>query len=629
MSELNKSQLCRFCQRSTNLSHYCEDCESSCCSDCLLERTKEFRLCQSCGSKNIEKDDNDRLKCKDCGSTMIKIVEEQYKACPNCKSTNIVNVFEKKESLEREFLDQIKKIQGFAEPFIKLKNDLEKAREKIRKARDYPITCYHYPDMEGKMVTMFKLFNETVNLVLDKINIHLHHFTINRDYFFDIHSQPNSSLRIIGGILKNLIRSHNSIEEFINNNVKTIECELKKIEENLKVCAYVTEYFLKFEKDLKLSHQEKPVYAIAAKLDNGFNPSPVIRTTRGYLFITNLDIMFVQTHLFNKKKKNLLIKNPIKDLQNIKATQSKLVRRRKIYLEFIYAKYEFVVRKEAATSLIDCILLAQAFDETIKLNENAANKLKRMVLDLNNIVNFIEEAINSFYALKCHYNKALGTNMPLALTDNSSFNTIQTGGLFSNNQQIMNNSNPSFGSCSQNQQFSQTPIAENQFIINSQREPSYSNSRIIDIEDRNRGTLIRRIGRDQVPLSQAEYYPGFYNTKNTSNNEWFHKAGLNRGIDPKNAPFIDPTYDTYNKYHLSDYFVPNPRNEDVGKKMRELKKERYNLNKTLSKLEARIELGLMSEDEYFKIYNNIQKRIAFIDKKLDKLKEDIHEEIKS
>ncbi|MBN1800350.1 MAG: hypothetical protein JW891_02530 [Candidatus Lokiarchaeota archaeon] len=636
MSETINLQLCRFCEKTTKLTYYCETCGSSCCSDCLFEKQVEYYTCYNCKKEVQVEKKEDKLVCKECGKEQISVGIKYKKACPKCKSHTIINIYEKKEELEQHFLKYIKDVRKFAQPFLELKRRLEDSREHIKKARDPPIMCFHYPTMESEMVMLFKMFNDVINSLLDRINMHLHHFSLNQDYFFDIYSQPNSSLRVIQDILNNLERSYKGIEEYISSNEKEITKKLDKIDKDLKIADYVTKYFLYFAKDLKLAREERPVYAIAAKLDNGYNPQPLSRPTRGYLFITNLDISFVHTHKIGKKRTKLILKIPIKDLQDIKPTVAKF-KKRKIYLEFTYGKYEFLVRNEAIPKLIECIILAPQFGENIKLNKEAADKLQRMVLDVNNIVNFIEEAINSFFSLKCRYNQKVGERVSLNFEKNP-FNSIQNPNFQPNSQQMINNSPSSMYSCSQNQQIHQAPVAENQFIFNNQR-PQYSGFGTYSPNiDEDKSVLIRQLGRQQgnpqthqsSPIN-PRYTNGFYPSETFEdfpyNTEWFHKAGLNRSPKPNDAPFIHPTYENYNKYHLSDYFVPNPRGEDIGKRMRVLKKEQFNLNNTLNKLEARFEQGLLAEDEYFNIYGNIQKRIASIEKKIELLKNDLHEEI--
>ncbi|MFX1273801.1 MAG: B-box zinc finger protein [Promethearchaeota archaeon] len=617
MSE-NNTQLCRFCQRTKNLTYYCENCGSSCCSDCLHEEKIGYYICQECDSRNIEiLDSGDRKICKECGSDNVNKVSQHIKSCPKCNSNHILNIYEKKEELEQKFLEMIRNTRKFADPFIELRNKLSFLRENLKKARDPPIKCYHFPKMEQELIILFKMFNEVVNTLLDKINIHFHHFSLNQDYFFDIYVQPNSSIRVIEKILQNLIRSYESIQEYINKNIELIKEIVKEKQTNLQFIEQINNYFLTYKNVLKLATNEKPVYAIKAKYDNGYNPQGVVRKTKGILFVTNFDLSFV--HLFGvfKKKKDLIIKTPIDDLTDI---QVKGKIRKRVYLEFTYGKYEFLLPPRTHSKVVEYIVLAKTFDENTKHNHEAAEKLQSIDLDLNNLVNFIEEAINTFFSLKVKYNQKFNNlsiqeseygSQPFAQTYNEQINNLQ----FGNIQNQQKNHYVPLPSFPQNSPFDNQP-----FYPNNPGMPTSTNfERNLDRDDRN--YLFRRVGRVQADSPQSP------SPRRSFNNEWFHKAGLNRQSTVEDVPFIDPTYGNYNKYHLSDYFVPNPRFTQESKRMRELKKERYSLNMTLKKLDEKFDHNLISEEDYFRLYTNIQKRISAVDENLGSLKNDVYENL--
>lgn len=102
------------------------------------------------------------------------------------------------------------------------------------------------------------------------------------------------------------------------------------------------------------------------------------------------------------------------------------------------------------------------------------------------------------------------------------------------------------------------------------------------------------------------------------------------------------TFQDYQKNHLSQFFdlndaslrnpnqINNAFNESFDenkKKMIELKKERYSLKKTLKELETKFENGIISDVDYFRTYKKLQKDIYSIEKKIEKLKEDLNEEL--
>ncbi|MFX0076477.1 MAG: hypothetical protein ACFE96_13630, partial [Candidatus Hermodarchaeota archaeon] len=136
-------QICRFCQRNVKLAYYCEDCGTSCCSDCLHEEKIDSYICQECNSKNIFVPNSGTKKaCRDCGAESIVSSNQLLKSCPKCHSHQIINIFEKKEDLEKNFMELIKNSRSFIEPLRDLLNALYTLKQKILDARAPPVKCY-------------------------------------------------------------------------------------------------------------------------------------------------------------------------------------------------------------------------------------------------------------------------------------------------------------------------------------------------------------------------------------------------------------------------------------------------------------------------------------------------------
>ena len=613
-------QLCRFCQRTIKLAYYCEDCGTSCCTDCLHEEKIEYFVCQECNSKNIEiLDSGGRKVCKDCGRESIVKASQKFKECPKCKSHSITNIYEKKEKLEQNFLEIIQNTRSFLEPFVELRNKLLVLRDKIKLARDPPIRCYHFPRMEADLYELFKLFNNTTDNLLEKISVHFQHFALNKEYFFDIYMQPNSNIKIIEGILENLIRSYDSIKDFIANSVKTINQSIETNQINLQFIDKINVHFSSHQNFLNLAKDEKPVFAINAKLTNGLNSQELLNKSKGTLFITNFDLSFVHEHGLLKKKQEIIFKAPVDDLVRIKE-KGKVFK--KLYLEFAYGKYEFTLPANTVKKVIEYILLARTFDETTKHNKEFAKKLQEITVDLTDLVNFIEESINSFFSLKCQYNQKLN-NEQIMQNEMSyknqlflqNFNLQQDPVQYSNPQKQMQY----FGSQDQvpyrNQQDIQRnsqPFYQNlppvfQNIPELYHSPNdypppdnsmyYRQERYYDPRDKNsqrpplpnsnmynpdprqpprpeyyaydrrngwqcepdleeRNFLMKRLEQVQKIDNQPHYHA--FN----STNKWFNKAGLNRR-DPQDISLdLEPSIPNLYDNHLSDLFVSRRNSSD-------------------------------------------------------------------
>ncbi|MGB5912224.1 MAG: B-box zinc finger protein [Promethearchaeia archaeon] len=657
MSEQN-IQICRFCQRNIKLAYYCEDCGTSCCSDCLHEEKYDFYVCQDCNSKNIEILDSGKKKvCKNCRSENVKLVNQQLKSCPKCHSHQIINIYEKKEQLEKKFLDLIKNARTFIDPLRDALNNLYTLRQKIERARDSPIRCHHYPNMESDLLSLFKLFGYAKENLLEKIGILFHHFSLNKEYFFNIYNQPNSNVKIIEGIFENLNTNYHSINEFITNNLITITNSVEPIQKNLYFIDKINYIFDSYKKYLNLADKEKAVYAVYAKLANGLNNHDKFKKNKGILFITNFDLSFVQMYGRIKKKQKTIFKAPVKDLTRIKL-RGKLFK--KLYVEFDYGRYEFTLPPKVLTKVMDYILLARNFDECVIYDEDSAKNLYKIDIDFSDLINYIEEAINSFFSLKCKYNTINQSNAinyqnknnnlliqnPYNPVKQVQFNSIQNENRYPQNFDFYQNPailppgayknyNPNFQNNSpyQNNLYPynlrntqiQTPgdmryygtavrqylppnYNENDFFLQNFYDPNriqnYRSERfdepyirnIPDLEDKN--ILMRKLEQMQRINPPILNPPDKYNYD--FNNELFMELN-NRRHEQSRMPI----YHEYSKNHLSDLF-----NSDYT-----LSHENYMQKKKISKLETikRKEMLELEKEKY-----SLEETLKTLDSKFDK-----------
>ncbi|NVM46085.1 MAG: hypothetical protein HWN79_14305 [Candidatus Lokiarchaeota archaeon] len=665
-------QICRFCQRNVKLAYYCEECGTSCCSDCLHEEKIDSYLCQDCNSKNIFVPESGNKKtCNDCGAENIVRSNQLLKSCPKCHSHQIINIYEKKEDLEKIFMELIKDSRSFMDPLRELVNSLYTLKQKILDARAPPVKCFHYPTMELDLLALFKLFIYAKETLIEKIRNFIQHLSINKEYFFDIYAQQNSNIRIIEDILENLNRSYNSINDFIENNVNTINTSVVNLSKNLVFIDKITFYFKNYIKFLNLAEEEKPVYAIYAKLANGLNTEDKYKKNKGILFITNFDLSFVREQGKRKKKQEGIFKAPVKDLTKVQI-RGKLFK--KLYIEFPYGRYEFTLPPNSLSRVLDYLLLARSFDETVIYDKLAAKKLYNVEIDLSDISNYIEETINSFFSLKCQYNNVNSNNKMAEYNVVSSMfnqnpNNLQSRPPFQNQNQIMKpyNNNLPFSPYQNNNRISnqrmgqiQTPedlnyygntmrhylppnYNQDEFFLqnfyNTNRIQNYEpkqfnsgfNNSVSDIDQKN--LLMRK-------LEQLQRYDRSFPTRNGIHNynEFFSDPTQYK---PQRKSRSMPQYQEFSRNHLSDLFGSDygsyhpsessnyhsrKESKTRRKKMFNLEKEKYSLEETLKLLDDKFESGDISEIDYFKNFKNLQKEIYIIEKNIEAMDSDMEDE---
>ncbi|MFX1392290.1 MAG: B-box zinc finger protein [Promethearchaeota archaeon] len=657
MSDQKSKQICRFCQREMKVIFYCEDCGVACCSDCLRDDFLEDFVCQACNSKKIQFNETEDSKvCKDCGSENVIKITQHYKSCPKCHSHRILNIYEKKEELEQKFLELIKSARIFIQPFRDVINDLYLIRHKIKQSREAPIRCFHYPKMESELLALFKQVEYTKENLLGKINTHFRHLAMNKEYFFDIYNQPNSNVRIIENILESLCQTHDSIERFVNNNIKDIVEKFDDFKINLQFIEKITKLFLPYQQFLNLAEKEKPVYAIKTKLTNGLDSQKRFKKSKGILFITNFDLSFVHEYGLMKKKRELIFKAPVDDLIKIR-DRGKLFK--KLFIQFDYGKYEFSFPSDIVSKIIDYIILARSFQENDIYDFESAKKLQEIDIDLNDLIKYIEDGINSFFNLKCQYNQ---NNQNTDNSENEEFESFLNN--FQKHPQYwipkyMNNymsDRPPDNSILYGQPDSPIPFPEdydyyrNRFYPQNNYNPYRSQSynpinnyqyyerpypfhNRSDFDERN--ILMKRLKRaqnfdQQFPprMNRVRYNP-------------FNEMNVFRENEPLFNDNFNNSFNDYHKNHISELFnqeappidnIYNNRNhiyefdKKIYKKMIELKREKYSLKETLKKLDDKFDQGIIAEVDYFKTFKNLQKEIYLIDKKIKSLTKKVEDE---
>ncbi|MBY9006314.1 MAG: B-box zinc finger protein [Candidatus Lokiarchaeota archaeon] len=664
-----QGQICCFCQRNEKLAYFCENCGISCCSDCLDIEKVETLVCDDCNSryldiKSADKKEN-KKSCKICGKENVIKLSQYIKTCPKCHSQNIINIYEKKEKLEQKFLELIKSSRLYIEPFRDVINKIYLMRQKVRKARDPPITCFHFPKMESKLLSLFKLVKYLEISLLERITTYFHYLASNEDYFFNIYQQPNSNIKVIEGILENLNKSHESINEFIGKNIEMMNSDINSLNKNLKFIDKITEYFSTYKRFINLAENEKPVYAIRAKLSNGLSNQDMIKKNRGFLFITNVDLSFVHIYGIIKKKQGLIFKAPVDDLLRIKE-KGKILK--KLYLEFSYGTYEFSLPNKAISRVIEYILLARNFDETTIFDEESAKKLDEIDIDLNKLNTFIEDGINSFFSIKCEQNYVINAkteqqknkkdDYPHYLYNNPNIPTHSHNPTYCNTPE--SNYSPIVQDPDPNAYSNINPNNYQIIFQNNQDNLKRSNYKNNLYPNRFQNYDPRLFRKDQKQteidqeeknilmkkLIQAQKF-GQYNPEQRNRiikdliNKDSIKSHSKQGYpDPiKSNPFS-----AYNMNHLSELFnsdgfpIDNLSNisdneffemgDKNAKIMMALKTERFSIQETLEDLDKKFDKNRISEKDYYRAFKQHKQELYMINKKIQWLKKNIDEDKK-
>lgn len=624
MSEHNpsrKAQMCHFCNNHQEIAFYCEDCGSSCCSDCLSTEKSITFFCGECNSKNIEiRDSGDKKVCKECLSENIKTKIKRMKACPDCDSTNIKNIYQKKREQESRFLELIKSCLLFVKPFKEVFKELNRIKEKIKKAREPPIICYHFPKMESEMISIYELLKYIEKTLREKINMYFHHLALNKESFFNIHSQPNSNIRVMENILETLDEGHESIEDFIDQKIQNINEELETFKKKLKFIEKITNFFNEYKQYLHLAEEEKAVYAISAKLSNRHDARDLFKASKGILFITSLDLSFVNIHGIINKKESLIFKAPVDDLVKIEETGRLF---KKLYIEFPYGDYEFSLSNSAISRVVEYILLARNFNETTTYDRHAAQKLENLDVDFSKLNSFIEEGINSFFSLKCKINTE---KKEPSIFERPSPKRSRHPSFTRDPNFHFSKASDSEESSSQND-FSDFPDSREKSLLMKKLMKANGSRKFFTEVNKNASKYM-----DYDSINQSQPNSQRKTTCNTYYNQDFTENHLSQYFDPNNSNqtpnFRNKSTDNMRKTRpnrpaqqsrMNNFNVSNTDLRNIKELHKMLQKKRYNILEALENLKSDFYSDKILKEDFFPIFKRIQQDLDSVNNQLETL----------
>ncbi len=592
------TQLCPSCQRSMHLNHYCESCHSSFCSDCIKEKQKEFLICSNCGSEDISRNKEGILKCEKCFSQNTTKVYKNVKICPKCNSSLIVKVFDKKKQINDKYIQLIRNTRSFIAPFREFINNLSLLRNKLKKVREPPFRCYHFPSLEAELIVVYRLFLHVKREVYENIKREYNHIFMNKNYFVDISKQSNTNIPIITGILENLNHEHKSLSVFIENNLKKISEKIQEIDAKTEFLENIRKDFLKFNELIEFTRDEKALYALRCKLARGINTMNEFSNEKGTLLISNLYIYFIREYGLLKKGVEFIFKIPHEEFRRIEITGKV---RKRLYMEFVYGKYFFAINSSKRENVINYIEKARIFDEEQIYDAESGKSLMLIKLDIKDLIDLIETNISYLLNLKSNQNINYLPGYQVNYEDNynrpqQSYYPQQSYHQPSRNLQNQNNFN-----FNENNVLMRN-LGDYQGSSNPQYPPNlnpniYPNQNI-------------------APFQPQKFQRNNYNTnlgsRNSINPNELNYQFLNQRLEYSNQLRQQRTYNT-------SYL-------DKKTHLLELEKEEFSITQTLKLLDKRFEQGTISDIDYFKTYKNYQKELYIIQRKIQDIKQEVTEE---
>lgn len=384
--------MCPFC-REAEVAYYCEECKNSFCSKCAREKKEEYLFCGSCGSKEINPEENKNSKkgCQDCGSIYIRKGIKKWKLCPNCNSSMVKTIPDKANELQKAFNESINALIYGYELLKDFSRRLKETRSKLvfLRRRGY----VHYPKMEETLVF---LFQEIVSIkkkvearAQQVMNVALAQ-TI--DFSYPENWNPRNFPQIQTAIDRITADIH-EYKTYAKELLTLPEKNLDSVNSTIKLLNFHLKLFEEHREKINLEISEKPVSAIPRVKYVGSTFLSLDSST-GILLFTDKRLIFLREKGMLNKSYLKHFEFPLKSLQIGK--QGSI--RKKILFESQQGDIKFSAPKNTLEAIEKYAELAKTFDKNSLKDKNQTTKLENLEITLDDLKKELTKKIQHIYA---------------------------------------------------------------------------------------------------------------------------------------------------------------------------------------------------------------------------------------
>ncbi|MEM3586076.1 MAG: B-box zinc finger protein [Candidatus Jordarchaeaceae archaeon] len=385
---------CPFC-REAEVAYYCEECKTSFCNTCAQEKKEEYLFCGSCGSKEINPEENKNSKrgCQSCGSIYIRTGIRKWKLCPNCNSSIVKTVTDKAIELKKAVVDSINSLIYGYELLKDFLRRLKEARSRLvflRRRR-----FIHYPKMEEMLLS---LFQEIVSIkrriearaqqVLNVVQAQLIDFSYTENWSPSLFPQIQTAVDRISADI-------NEYKLYSKELLATPEKNLGAINSTIKLLNFHLNLFEEHREKINLEISEKPVAAIPGVKYTG-SSFLSLESSTGILFFTDKRLIFL-------REKGMLKKSYLKHfdfpLKLFKIGKEGSIRK-KVSFEGLQGDIKFSAPKNILEAIEKYAELAKNFDKNSIKDKDQITKLENIEVTLEDLKKELNKKIRSVFTPK-------------------------------------------------------------------------------------------------------------------------------------------------------------------------------------------------------------------------------------
>ncbi|WXG41222.1 MAG: hypothetical protein WED07_10725 [Candidatus Freyarchaeum deiterrae] len=381
---------CIFCGNS-EVAYYCEECKRSFCISCAKEKKEEYFFCGSCGSKeiNLEENKNSKKGCQDCGSIYIRKGTKKWKLCPNCNSSIVKSIQDKATELQKIINENVNALIYGHELLKDFSRRLKETRSKLvfLRHRGY----FHYPQMEE---TVIFLFQEIVP-IKKKVEARAQQvLNVVKSQLIDFSYPDNWSPHNFPQIQTAIDRISADVEEYktyVKELLALPEKNLESVTSTVKLLNHHFNFFEEHREKIDLEISERPVAAIPGVKYVG-SSFLSLDTANGILLFTDKRLIFIREKGMRNKSYLKHFEFPLKAFQIGKEGSI----RKKVFFESLQGDLKFTAPQNILEAIEKYTELAKNFDKN-SINEKNQTKLEGLEIILDDLKKELNKKIQSIF----------------------------------------------------------------------------------------------------------------------------------------------------------------------------------------------------------------------------------------
>ncbi|MGQ4833190.1 MAG: hypothetical protein ACP6IS_04745 [Candidatus Asgardarchaeia archaeon] len=376
--------------------YICLKCKKVFCGNCVKREERELRICNSCGSTNIQElstPSGKKLLCLECGSSNIGTGKRIIRFCPICgtpvKNVNILwnEIINTYRILPNEIANAIR-------PISKLIADLKLLKGSLIKLRSTQV--FSDLDVDKQLSDLLLLADKSLSEIEKHLDIleSIEFGTIrNKEYYL---ANPDELEKLMANV-ESFNRVAKNLKRYIKVIIEEISSNIPHISERIEKIRTIKSFLNRYNSKLKIAPEEWVLGVFEYKsLKSDFLH---FSSNRGKLIITDNQLIFFD----NLKKASILI-SQINDL-----VSTGIVRKRaKIHSEFGYV--EFTLSNADRIRLYNLLnkLRDSAFSKDTLLLQSIttvslALDVTKMNAKLTQLVKKFRNSVHTEYGINSHW----------------------------------------------------------------------------------------------------------------------------------------------------------------------------------------------------------------------------------